>query len=250
VSLLGDLEGTLTQTTSEIADLRAKKLKLQHDLAGVGEEIRATLQPRLKAALGQLKEAQHLRESRMQVLHLLERVEEYEAIRKELSTRAKAPAKEPSAPAVRVGDAAALVGHIETLLNEWHFPGLTGVAFSDADQDIVISGRDRATHGKGVLALTHAAFTCGLLRFCNTNEKPFTGFVLTDSPLVVYQEPDPEEKGFPLAVKDEFYRSLAKNFSDSQVIVLENDGPPDDVALSANTIHFTGSAEGRRGFIP
>jgi hypothetical protein len=250
VSLLGDLEGTLRQTSSEIEELSAKRAKLQHDLAHVGAEIRATLQPRLQAALGRLKETQQLRESRMRVLHLLERVEEYEAIRRELSARPKATPKEPPAPAVRVGDAAALVGHIETMLKEWHLPGLNGVAFSDADQDVVISGRDRATHGKGVLALTHAAFTCGLLRFCNANEKPFTGFVLTDSPLVVYQEPDPEEKGFPLAVKDAFYRSLAQNFSDSQVIVFENDGPPDDVAFSANTIHFTGSADGRRGFIP
>lgn len=249
-SLLGDLDGTLAQTSSEIAGLRERKSRLHQELARVGAEIRTTLQPRLQAALGRLQEAQQLRESRMRVLHLLERVEEYEGMRKELSARPKGTPKEPTAPAVRVGDAAALVGHIETLLREWHFPDLTGVAFSDADQDIVISGRDRATHGKGVLALTHAAFTCGLLRFCNANERPFTGFVLTDSPLVVYQEPDPEEKGFPLAVKDQFYRSLARGFTDSQIIVLENDGPPSDLASSVNTIRFTGSADGRRGFIP
>lgn len=250
VSLLGDLEKTLSQTSSEIAQLNEKRNVLQHDLDRVAADIRSTLQPRLQAALGRLKETQQLRESRMRALLLLERADEYASLLKELSARAKPLPKEPTAPAVRVGDAADLLAHIETLLSDWHFPGLTGVAFSDADQDIVISGRDRATHGKGVLALTHAAFTCGLLRFCNYEEKPFTGFVLTDSPLVVYQEPDPDEKGFPLAVKDEFYRSLSKDFADSQIIVLENDGPPEDVASDANVIHFTGSAAGRKGFIP
>lgn len=250
VSLLADLEGTLAQTSAEIVELNERRFGLQHDLARIGIGIQEALQPRLQDALVRLKDAQQLRESRMQVLHLLERVEQYETLRKELSARPKTSPKKPPAPAVRVGDAAALVSQIETLLKEWHFPALTGVAFSDADQDIVISGRDRATHGKGVLALTHAAFITGLLRFCNTNEVPFTGFAVTDSPLVVYREPDPTEKSFPLAVKNEFYRSLAKNFSDSQVIVFENDGPPDDVAFSQNTIRFTGSSFGRRGFIP
>ena len=36
-------------------------------------------------------------------------------------------------------------------------------------------------------------------------------------------EPDPEEAGFPHAVKDSFYRSVASEFQNAQVIILEND---------------------------
>jgi hypothetical protein len=85
---------------------------------------------------------------------------------------------------------------------------------------------------------------------CSREERPFPGFVLIDSPLVVYREPESGEDEFPLEVKDAFYRSVAKEFLEAQVIVLENDNPPPDVADSANVILFTGNATGRRGFIP
>ena len=52
-------------------------------------------------------------------------------------------------------------------------------------------------------------------------------------------------------VKEGFYRSLATKFMDSQVIILENDPPPVDLAQSTNIIEFTGiSGVGRKGFIP
>jgi hypothetical protein len=250
-SLLSDLQATLSQTTAEIEEIHERRVGLQSALESADHAIRSTLQPRIQSVLSRLSEAQELRDSRVHVLRLLERVDELEAIQREASARPRAAPKEQAAPAVRVGDAAAFVNEIEALLREWHFPGLTDVAFSDSAQDIVISNRDRGTHGKGVLALTHAAFTFGLLRHCNINDMPYAGFAVTDSPLVVYREPDPDEQGFPHAVKDEFYRSLARHFDDSQVIVFENDGPPSDVEKIANTIHFTGSAAtGRRGFIP
>ena len=135
-------------------------------------------------------------------------------------------------------------------LPSWHFPNLDRVTFSEDDQDIVISSRPRGSHGKGVRAITRAAFNLALLRLCARDSRPFPGVVLIDSPLVVYREPDTDEGAFPHDVKDAFYEAVAGAFGDVQVIILENDDPPDSVRATANVVAFTGTNQGRRGFIP
>jgi hypothetical protein len=151
---------------------------------------------------------------------------------------------------VRSDEAEAFSQEVESLLRSWHFPGLDRVTFSEGDQDIVISGRARASHGKGVRAIAHAAFNLALLRFCLKEEMPHPGFVLIDSPLVVYREPDTDEGGFSHDVKDAFYWSIAEDFHASQVIIFENEDPPSELSGDANIIRFTGTSHGRQGFIP
>jgi len=139
---------------------------------------------------------------------------------------------------------------VEALLSSWHFPDLKRVTFSEDDQDVIISGQRRASHGKGVRAITHAAFSLALLKYCRTHSKPHPGLVLIDSPLIVYRQPDTDEANFTHDVKDGFYRSIASNFGDEQVIILENDQPPPDLVSVANIIEFSGTGHGRQGFIP
>jgi hypothetical protein len=132
------------------------------------------------------------------------------------------------------------------------FPDLDRVTFSEFDDDIIISGQERASHGKGVRAITHTAFNLGLLRFCRKLSMPHPGFLVVDSPLVVYRQADgpdfdPQDKGFSTDVKEAFYRSLSTAVG-IQVIICENDDPPAD--LNANIIPFTRTNEGRYGFIP
>ena len=78
---------------------------------------------------------------------------------------------------------------------------------------------------------------------------PHPGFVVLDSPLVVYREPDAGEDGFSEDVKNSFYESLA-DYEGTQVLILENEDPPSQLEASANIIKFTGTDRGRRGFIP
>lgn len=108
----------------------------------------------------------------------------------------------------------------------------------------------RRSFGKGVRAITHAAFVLSLLRRSLDAGLPFTGMVVIDSPLVVYREPDPGEGSFPAAVKEHFYTSTAGIFSDAQVLILENDAPPASLASEANIVTFTKTTSGRYGFIP
>jgi hypothetical protein len=56
---------------------------------------------------------------------------------------------------------------------------------------------------------------------------------IIDSPLVVYRQPEDGEAEFPHEVKNAFYRGVAADFADAQVIILENDEPPSDVLESS-----------------
>ena len=68
-----------------------------------------------------------------------------------------------------------------------------------------------------------------------------------DSPLVTYREPD-EHMG---DVKQAFYQNLATTLGEAQVIILENEEPPEDLK---DQIAFTGftknPAVGRYGLFP
>lgn len=248
--LLRDLETTIAANGSEVARLEAERTARKTELSITSSAVAEQIQPRLQAAVQKLREGQTQRETVQRDISILEQLAELETLFREATATRK---KEPTdfAPAsVSGGPAERLSKEAEVLLRAWHFPKLDRVTFSDDAQDLVISGRPRSTHGKGVRAITRAAFNLAILRMCSREEKPFPGFVLIDSPLVVYREPESGEDEFPLEVKDAFYRSVAKEFLEAQVIVLENDNPPADVADSANVILFTGNATGRRGFIP
>jgi hypothetical protein len=138
----------------------------------------------------------------------------------------------------------------QRLLKSWHFPDVDRVTWSEGDEDIVLSGRARASYGKGKRAIMRAAFNLALLRALADEQRPSPGLALIDSPLVVYREPDPGEEAFPLAVKQHFYEGVARDFTDAQVVIFENDEPPTSVATLAKVTVFTGTEAGRGGFIP
>jgi hypothetical protein len=249
-TLLKDLQTTLSDNASEVERLKTSRLAQKVRLASSTSTVVALIQPKLQDAVQRLRTAEGLRESIRKDIELLEQIGEFERLLLEASSRQKAAPSEFKGPAVTSGAAEEFSKHAEELLRAWNFPGLTRVTFSDEAQDLVISGRPRSSHGKGVRAITRAAFNLALLRLCIREKKPFPGLVIIDSPLVVYREPETTEAEFPLDVKESFYRSVAQEFKEAQVIVLENDDPPSDVAASANVILFTGNNTGRRGFIP
>jgi hypothetical protein len=81
---------------------------------------------------------------------------------------------------------------VQSLLEAWKYPGLRRVTFSDEKVDLVISGKERASEGKGFRAIAYAAFMIGLLDYCadSKNELPHPGLVILDSPLVTYKRRD------------------------------------------------------------
>jgi predicted nucleic acid-binding Zn-ribbon protein len=141
---------------------------------------------------------------------------------------------------------------IESILTEWHFPEAGRVYFEAKARDLVISGKSRSAFGKGLRAITHAAFTVGLLTFCRSRQTPHTGFVVLDSPLLAYREPDGQEddlRGTDL--QEKFYAFLQGLSDDKQVIVVENTDPPATITARDQSLMFTKNPhQGRYGLFP
>lgn len=248
-TLMADLEETVATNAADLAKEMEEAEKRSVQLASLDQELAETLRPRVAEATESFRDAEH----RVRQAEHAVQVLRYEAELRQLldgpEKQSRRAEKLPS-PKVSSGEADAFAKVAERLLEEWQFPEAGRVTFSEQDQDLVIEGRHRASFGKGVLALTHAAFSLALLRFCLDSDLPTPGLAVIDSPLVVYREPDPEEGAFPSGVKDNFYRSIARSFGDAQVFIFENETPPDDLGAEANIVKFTKSTSGRYGFIP
>ena len=125
---------------------------------------------------------------------------------------------------------------------------------SEDEQDLIVGGKSRKSHGKGVRALTCAAFIIGLQQHCRTKRLPHPSLVVLDSPLVAYQEPDKIEGEAELlrraGVKDAFDSALSALNAGTQVIIFENEDPPSRVSGKLTAVHFTKSDAGRYGFFP
>lgn len=91
-----------------------------------------------------------------------------------------------------------------------------------------------------------------LLHLCMDDERPFPNFVLIDSPLLVYEDPDQGEAPFPPDIKGHFWKSVKTSFVDAQVIIIENRKQlPSDGAISdVNVVLSSGTDIGRQGFLP
>lgn len=248
--LLADLHITIKANQTEIEWLKAEQKAKHEDLEKTSAQLQKVLQPRIQAALQRFRDCQRQRDRVRRSIELLDRVRELEELLGKIHEAAKRQRAQGAPIAVGADQAEDFTREVEALLRSWHFPDLRRVTFSEEDQDLVISGQRRSSHGKGVRAITHAAFNLALLKFCIASSKPHPGFVIIDSPLIVYRQPDAGEDNFALDVKEGFYRSLATEFMRAQVIILENDTPPNDLDSVINIIEFTGTDRGRQGFIP
>lgn len=141
---------------------------------------------------------------------------------------------------------------VEGILTGWHFPEVGDVYFDSKSRDLVIAGKSRSAFGKGLRAITHAAFTLGLLAFCRERHTPHTGFVVLDSPLLAYREPDGTEYDLTgTDLKDQFYAYLEALPEDTQVIVVENTDPPDAIMKREQSLMFGKNPHhGRYGLFP
>lgn len=140
---------------------------------------------------------------------------------------------------------------VEQVLKAWHLPGADRIQFNETDRDLIIDGSRRGSHGKGMRSITHAAFTIGLLEYCKNKNLPHPGFVVLDSPLLAYRQPEGDEDDLRgTDVQDRFYEYLVQ-WVDAQVLIIENVTPPEAVQKSPTAQIFTGNNKlGRYGFFP
>jgi hypothetical protein len=145
-----------------------------------------------------------------------------------------------------------LCGVVRRLLDAWKFPDRGPVSFDLTTLDLTIGGKARSSYGKGLRAITHAAFTVALRLYCHERAIPHPGPVILDSPLVTYRKRNVRKgEALPEDIKIAFFEDLAVRAHDEQVIIFDNEVPPDSVADRVHNV-FLDAADGpyRGGFIP
>lgn len=145
-----------------------------------------------------------------------------------------------------------LVAEIESILERWGFPGYLPVDFDFKARDITIGGSARGNFGKGYRAVAFSAFVLGLMNLLKLSGR-HPGFVVLDSPLTTYKEGDGQPEDEADAITGDliygFYRDIADNFKDYQIIIFENKEPDPSVIPMLNYQHFTKNRNnGRYGF--
>ena len=250
--LLRDLQTTRAANASEVEQLQGARDARQVEFDAISSELKRVMEQHVDVASKKVDDLRARAEACRRAIEHLERIQELEDLLEEANKPKKKQKIDVAGAAVSTAQADPFSREVEALLQAWHFPDLDRVSFSESDQDVVISGRARKSHGKGVRAITRAAFNLALLRLCMEDERPFPNFVLIDSPLLVYEEPDADESSFPQDIKKHFWQSVKTSFNEAQVIIIENSHQlPGDGSLDGVKIElFTGNDQGRRGFIP
>lgn len=245
--LLLDLDATIESMASERRDTQQTIYAARQAVGELGAkvfELDRNLSPKKKDLL-ELTAAK----SRIErALSAQEQIRSVESLRSTIELAATKPAG--SADAGSDEEKRELAALIAEILNDWGMAG-TNTARLDEGAELVVDGRPRSSRGKGTRALLHSAFSLALASFCMRKDQPHPGFVVLDSPLVTYRQPDPgEDETIPESVSDSFYRYLATKFK-GQSIVLENQDPPADVFGDTTIITFTKrEGQGRYGMFP
>lgn len=248
-----ELIDTVKGLRSEAASFDRTLPKLEEQLRGISSEIETMVSPQLVRMRASYAELADKRGEVREALAMLRTLQDVEQRRASLDREAE----DQKSGSVSDGDLPATIAEdfaqrVEAVLKAWHFPEADRVFFDPKARDLLIAGKARTARGKGLRAITHAAFTIGLLEYCRAHETPHPGFVVLDSPLLAYRAPEGAEddlRGTDL--NEQFYAYLAAQCSDRQTIIVENDDPPEAVRTRPQVTMFTGNPHnGRFGLFP
>ena len=252
--LKDELHETVSDLESEASSQEQELSSKNEEYEKVNSQIQETVAPTVSEERTSFSELVEKRAEVQKGLELYARVEKLEERRVSLEQDED---EEGSSGAI-VSGLPDSVAHdfslrVSRLLKAWEFPGDCLVHFDKESTDFVIDGKPRGSRGKGLRAITHAAVTIALLEYCQENELPHPGFAVLDSPLLAYFKPegDDDRQLQGTNLKERFYSYLVDHHSiDSQIIIVENQHPPDSVLGGLQMTVFTGNPnEGREGFL-
>nr|WP_319514383.1 AAA family ATPase [uncultured Cohaesibacter sp.] len=270
----GDVENTIRAARAEIqkietrqaelsmtiATLEKEEISLQKRLSSVttslqqvSEEIREIVTPNLKQQRASYSQLSNKRLTIKEALAIYETLKDLELRKRQLIAEDTQEASSSNIgtelPTSVVDDFAEIV---RQTLADWGFPNSERVYFDLKLKDLVIGGKNRTAYGKGLRAITQAAFTVSLMRYCKKYEGRHPGFVALDSPLLSYKAPENSEDDLSqTGLKENFYEDLKSAPKDQQFIIIENVPPSEEIANSNQVTEFTGTiGTGRFGLFP
>ncbi|MCK5375021.1 MAG: hypothetical protein KAJ40_07035 [Alphaproteobacteria bacterium] len=253
-----DLAGTVHNLECDREKLKTNLPELIESLSQVENEI-AVLVPETNKNQCTLNEIIKARDYVIQGLALLDQREELFSKRDDL-IKLKKPNDSLKLHVPR-NEVYEFCKVISKVLKQWEFPGECNVSFDEKKYDLIIDGKLRTDNGKGVRAVTHAAFKVALLLFCHDKGLPHPGFIVLDTPLLTYRDPmknpklgelsEDEKELAKTSLKQRFFEHLDSIRDLGQFIILENIDPPVDVENLAHVHLFYGMAGGgRNGLFP
>lgn len=252
--LAKELAETVEQLKAEIAALASNEPELQRQLSATDKELNR-ITPTLQGQRATYSQITEKRSSVSEALSLFGAVANLELRKAEIDERPETAAVPTTAGQPASGLSESVLDQFSEkfrlILKAWSFPESDRVHFDRAAKDFVISGKPRGARGKGMRAITHSAFNIALLEFTRDGDLPHPGFVVLDTPLLAYREPEHDEDDISETdIKDHFYEYLSKQ-DDRQVIILENATPAQNVIDRSQTLFFTKNDQiGRYGLFP
>jgi hypothetical protein len=249
-----ELDETSEDLKIEAEELTSQREQLKPELQILNQEIQEISSP-LRDAQNTFHELIKQSSEMQRIVDLFSRIEQMQQKRTFLLAETN---ELPATVSSRVDLSASVLDDfakkVQGLLQAWDFPGSDRVSFDETKKDLIIGGQPRTSRGKGLRAVTHAAMTIGLMDFCKERNLSHPGFVVLDSPLLAYWEPEASEDKAVLEgveLKEKFYEYLANNYNDSQIIIIENEQPPANIEGRIALTNFTRNPnEGRYGFFP
>lgn len=252
--LLAELEGTVSDLSAEKEKLNKSVAEQDARYSELNKSIQESVAPDVKGYQASFSELVEERASVQKLADLFTRRKKLEGRRLSLQDDGEsADGEEPVKAGIPDSAAHALSTKVSAILQAWNFPGECLVHFDKQSTDFIIDGKHRASRGKGLRAITHAAVNIALLEYCQEKGLSHPGFVVLDSPLLAYFKPEgPEDhalKGTDL--KERFYEYLVTHHkADSQVLIIENQHPPEGLKNRLVMNVFTGNPdEGRFGLL-
>ena len=255
--LRADLQRALNELEANRISLESERSSIRNETRQIEERMSNEVRPRVRVSAVQLQAQNARRDLLLRGRVLMDQHRAFRDRIAHLETRSKRG--KGSSAAIDSGPTTAnmeaFAQEVQEILSAWHFPETGRVVFSEESQDLVIEGQPRVSHGKGVRALSCAAFIAGLMRLCLRKGLAHPGLIVLDSPLVAYKDPDSNsgaenERIRQAGVKEAFYRALADGLCIGQIIVLENEDPAPEVTSRITHHHFSRGPLGRYGFYP
>ncbi|WP_020183294.1 hypothetical protein [Methylotenera sp. 1P/1] len=139
------------------------------------------------------------------------------------------------------------------LLNSWGFEEVERVTLDLQACDLIINDRARLSYGAGKRAIFLAALSIALLDHAMTKGHPHLGFIVIDSPLKAYSDPESFEfdSKHLKTVTENFYEWLSTWQGPGQIIIIENEQISSETAKRLHPLQFTRvNGQGRPGFYP
>ena len=244
--LLTDLDSTVNELQVELSQLEQDITELDGTIEVTDNRLATQLAPRVQVTKDELDQLLEARKEVIAGMTARSRLAQLVQQRQDLGPEPKRAKTTTNVPAT-VSETAgrrAFCNRLQTLLKRWRY-ARNGIVEFNEEMDLVVAGRPRRSHGKGIRAILQSAFTMTLMLHGKARHP---GFVVLDSPLTSFRPNDRYE--IDQDVQQGFFEYLS-GLREGQIIVLENKDPPKSLQAKMHYEHFAGKdGEGREGFYP